>query len=134
MYYDCLYTANNDSLIFSMVLVSICWCFDSSSSDVFLSFSWLFKSSLVSFIIFFITDLTHNAFSTLASVSSGVCNLSCSAFHFLYWYWISSSCLLRFPRCPVRPGWIVYSDEWRAYRQIQPKLGLQHETVNHYHI
>jgi hypothetical protein len=21
--------------------------------------------------------------------------------------------------------------EWRAYRQIQPKLGLQHETVNH---
>jgi transposase-like protein len=31
----------------------------------------------------------------------------------------------------VRPGSIVYSDEWRAYRQIQPKLGLQHETVNH---
>ena len=29
----------------------------------------------------------------------------------------------------VRPGSIVYSDEWRAYRQIQPKLGLQHETV-----
>ena len=41
-------TANNDSLIFSMVLVSICWCFDSLSSDVFLSFRWLFKSSLVS--------------------------------------------------------------------------------------
>ena len=102
-------TANNDSLIFSMVLVSICWCFDSSSSDVFLSFSWLFKSSLVSFIIFFITDLTHNAFSTLASgcwVSSGVCNLSCSTFHFLYWYWVSSSCLLRFTRCPV-PGFAV---------------------------
>jgi hypothetical protein len=31
----------------------------------------------------------------------------------------------------VRPGSIVYSDEWRAYWQIQPKLGLQHETVNH---
>jgi hypothetical protein len=31
----------------------------------------------------------------------------------------------------VRPGSIVYSDEWRAYRQIQPKLGLQHETVNY---
>jgi transposase-like protein len=31
----------------------------------------------------------------------------------------------------VQPGSIVYSDEWRAYRQIQPKLGLQHETVNH---
>lgn len=31
----------------------------------------------------------------------------------------------------VRPGSIVYSDEWRGYRQIQPKLGLQHETVNH---
>ena len=31
----------------------------------------------------------------------------------------------------VRPGSIVYSDEWRAYRQIQPKLGLQHETVHH---
>ena len=29
----------------------------------------------------------------------------------------------------VRPGSIVYSDEWRAYRQIQPKLSLQHETV-----
>ena len=26
---------------------------------------------------------------------------------------------------------VVYSDEWRAYRQIQPKLGLQHETINH---
>ena len=25
----------------------------------------------------------------------------------------------------------VYSDEWCAYRQIQPSLGLQHETVNH---
>ena len=37
LYYDRSYTstANNDSLIFSMVLVSICWCFDSSSSDVF---------------------------------------------------------------------------------------------------
>jgi transposase-like protein len=31
----------------------------------------------------------------------------------------------------VRPGSIVYSDEWRAYLQIQPKLGQQHETVNH---
>ena len=62
LYYDRSYTstANNDSLIFSMVLVSICWCFDSSSSDVCLSFSWLFKSFLVSVIIFFITDLTYN--------------------------------------------------------------------------
>jgi hypothetical protein len=24
---------------------------------------------------------------------------------------------------------VVYSDKWRAYRQIQPKLGLQHETA-----
>ena len=31
----------------------------------------------------------------------------------------------------VRPDSIVYSEVWRAYRQIQPKLGLQHETVNH---
>jgi hypothetical protein len=65
-------TANNDSLIFSMVLVSICWCFDSSSSDVsivcpvmFFCHSGDFLSPLWSVIIFFITDLTHNAFSTL---------------------------------------------------------------------
>ena len=31
----------------------------------------------------------------------------------------------------LRPGSIVYMDELRSYRQIQPKLGLQHETVNH---
>ena len=35
LYYDRSYTStvNNDSLIFSMVLVSICWCFDISSSE-----------------------------------------------------------------------------------------------------
>jgi hypothetical protein len=27
--------------------------------------------------------------------------------------------------------WKSYMDELRAYRQVQPKLGLQHETVNH---
>ena len=55
-------TANNDSLIFSMVLVSICWCFDSSSSDVsivcpvmFFCHSGDFLSPLWSVIIFFIT-------------------------------------------------------------------------------
>ena len=31
----------------------------------------------------------------------------------------------------VRPGSIIYSNEWRAYSQIQEKLGFQHQTVNH---
>ena len=31
----------------------------------------------------------------------------------------------------VRPGSVIYSDEWRAYRNIQTLLGLEHKTVNH---
>ncbi len=31
----------------------------------------------------------------------------------------------------VRPGSFIYSDEWRAYRNIQTLLGLQHKTVNY---
>ena len=68
-----------------------------------------FKSSLVSFIIFFITDLMDNVFSTLVSgcwVFPDDCNNFCSAFRFLYWYWVWSVCLLRFTRCPV-PGFAV---------------------------
>lgn len=31
----------------------------------------------------------------------------------------------------VRPGSVIYSDEWRSYRHIQRDLGLVHHTVNH---
>ena len=31
----------------------------------------------------------------------------------------------------VRPGTTVHSDEWAAYKKIQEKLGLDHQTVNH---
>lgn len=31
----------------------------------------------------------------------------------------------------VAPGSTVHSDEWKAYKKIQEKCGLQHQTVNH---
>ena len=31
----------------------------------------------------------------------------------------------------ARPGSIIYSDQWRAYNQIQQQLGLEDKTVNH---
>ena len=31
----------------------------------------------------------------------------------------------------IRPGSIVYSDEWGASNQLQATLGLRHQTVNH---
>ena len=31
----------------------------------------------------------------------------------------------------VLPGSVVHSDEWRAYRNIERDLGLEHSTVNH---
>ena len=31
----------------------------------------------------------------------------------------------------IRPGSIVYSDEWRAYSQLATTTGCQHNTVNH---
>ena len=30
-----------------------------------------------------------------------------------------------------RPGTIIYSDEWAAYRSIQKETGFEHKTVNH---
>ena len=31
----------------------------------------------------------------------------------------------------IRPGSIVYSDEWSSYNQISASTGLRHLTVNH---
>ena len=31
----------------------------------------------------------------------------------------------------IRPGTMVYSDEWRAYNQVGNLSGLEHRTVNH---
>ncbi|CAC5422633.1 unnamed protein product [Mytilus coruscus] len=31
----------------------------------------------------------------------------------------------------VKPGSIVYSDQWRAYNKIQDELNLEHAVVNH---
>ena len=31
----------------------------------------------------------------------------------------------------IRPGTMVYSDEWRAYNQVGNLPGLEHRTVNH---
>ena len=31
----------------------------------------------------------------------------------------------------VRPGTIVYSDEWAAYSQLSTTVGFVHRTVNH---
>ena len=31
----------------------------------------------------------------------------------------------------IRPGSIVYSDEWAAYNRINATTGMHHETVNH---
>ena len=42
-----------------------------------------------------------------------------------------SATLLPIIQRVVRLGSIVHSDEWRAYRGIQARLGLEHHTVNH---
>ena len=31
----------------------------------------------------------------------------------------------------VKPGIVIHSDEWAAYRKIQSSLGFEHRTVNH---
>ena len=43
----------------------------------------------------------------------------------------SAETLLEVINRACRPGTIIYSDEWAAYRKIQEKLGLEHKTVNH---
>ena len=32
----------------------------------------------------------------------------------------------------VKPGSVIYSDEWKAYSNINSKLGFLHKTVNHF--
>ena len=39
--------------------------------------------------------------------------------------------LLPIIRRIVRPGSIIYSDQWKAYHRIQDELNLEHATVNH---
>ena len=43
----------------------------------------------------------------------------------------SANTLLPIINRVCRPGTVIYSDEWAAYRQIQERLGFSHETVNH---
>jgi hypothetical protein len=43
----------------------------------------------------------------------------------------SAESLLPIIQRVCRPGTIVHSDEWAAYRQIHSRLGFQHNTVNH---
>ena len=31
----------------------------------------------------------------------------------------------------IRPGSIIYSDEWKAYSRITATTGMSHESVNH---
>ena len=45
----------------------------------------------------------------------------------------NAATLLPIIRRKVRPGTIVYSDQWAAYNRIQRDLGLIHETVTVYH-
>ena len=43
----------------------------------------------------------------------------------------SANTLLPIINRVCRPGTVIYSDEWAAYRQIQERLGFAHEAVNH---
>ena len=43
----------------------------------------------------------------------------------------SEATLLRYIQTYVKPGSIIYSDLWKGYHNILPKLGLLHFTVNH---
>ena len=43
----------------------------------------------------------------------------------------SEATLLRYIQNYVNPGSIIYSDLWKGYQNILPKLGLLHFTVNH---
>jgi len=43
----------------------------------------------------------------------------------------SAETLLEVIKRVCKPGTIIYSDEWAAYRKIQEKLGFEHKTVNH---